>query len=452
MVTRKRGSGCGVDRLEIVFDDERLIADAGLVLPALLCERLGAERVVDAAVSRDGAPAIGAAAGSKALSVCFAMLAGADSIDDCDRLRAGATEAVLPVAPRAATTLGNWLRGFSFGQVRQLDAAAGELLARAWRAGARPERLLIDLDSSISEVHGHRKRGAEYGHTRTLGYHPLFASSAETGEVLHTRLRRGGANTQYGVKRFFEETIARCRRAGHQGGFLVRADAGFVNYDLFRAIIRHGGSFSVATPLQPRIRAAVEQIPEEAWQPIPYPVSSGLAEIAETTVEVAAKHRRGPHPLPERLRLVVRRVLNHDPSHPQQPLFSEYRYFPILTNRTDELATVEAEHRDHAKIELVIRDLKDAGLAHLPSGKMYANMAWLVLASLAHNLQRWIAILGLAERRITQHRTIRNRYLAIPGRIASHARRLRLRLPASWPWRQRFLTAIQRIRALPAPS
>ena len=100
----------------------------------------------------------------------------------------------------------------------------------------------------------------------------------------------------------------------------------------------------------------------------------------------------------------------------------------------------------------MIRDLKDAGLAHLPSGKMYANMAWLVLASLAHNLQRWIAILGLAERRITQHRTIRNRYLAIPGRIVSHARRLRLRLPASWPWRQRFLTAIQRIRALPALS
>ena len=256
MVTRKRGSGCGVDRLEIVFDDERLIADAGLVLPALLCERLGAERVVDAAVSRDGAPAIGAAAGSKALSVCFAMLAGADSIDDCDRLRAGATEAVLPVAPRAATTLGNWLRGFSFGQVRQLDAAAGELLARAWRAGARPERLLIDLDSSISEVHGHRKRGAEYGHTRTLGYHPLFASSAETGEVLHTRLRRGGANTQYGVKRFFEETIARCRRAGHQGGFLVRADAGFVNYDLFprsfataaASRLRHRCSLGYARP------------------------------------------------------------------------------------------------------------------------------------------------------------------------------------------------------------
>jgi hypothetical protein len=140
------------------------------------------------------------------------------------------------------------------------------------------------------------------------------------------------------------------------------------------------------------------------------------------------------------------------PQTPSSRSSAKYRYFPILTSRTDDLLLVEAEHRDHAKIELVIRDLKDAGLAHLPSGKMYANMAWLVLATLAHNLQRWTAILGLHEHRLTQHRTIRNRYLTIPGRIASHARRLRLRLPSNWPWQTQFLNAINRIRALPTPT
>jgi hypothetical protein len=100
----------------------------------------------------------------------------------------------------------------------------------------------------------------------------------------------------------------------------------------------------------------------------------------------------------------------------------------------------------------VIRDLKDAGLAHVPSGRTYANMAWLVLATLAHNLQRWVAILGLGERRISQHRTIRYRCLAIRGRLVTHARRWRLRLPAGWPWRERFLTAIERLRALPASA
>lgn len=449
MVTRERSLPGDLDAIEIAFDDERLVADAGLVLPATLCDRLGAEELIDGLVERPSDPQVGVAAGAKALSVAFAMLAGADSIDDVDRLRAGATGAVIGLRPRAATTAGNWLRGLGFGQVRQLDAACAELLRRAWGAGARPERLVIDLDSSITPVHGHKKRGARYGHTRQLGYHPIFATSAETGEVIHARLRHGAANTQYGAVRFFEESIARCRRAGHQGDFLVRADSGFLSYDLFRAIRRHGGHFSVSATMRAHVRAAIEGIEEADWRPIAYP-GSGRAEIAETTVAVDAKHRRGAHPLPERLRLVVRRVLNHDPAHPQQPLFSDYRYFPILTSRTDDLALVEAEHRDHAQVELVIRDLKDAGLAHIPSGVTYANMAWLVLASLAHNLQRWVAILGLGEGRITQHRTIRNRYLAIPGRLVTHARRWRLRLPAGWPWRQRFVDAIERLRALPA--
>ena len=449
MVTRERVPSIDLDAIEVAFDDERLVADAGLVLPAALCDRLGAERVIDGLVERPSDPEIGYAAGAKALSVVLAMLAGADSIDDVDRLRAGATGSVLGLRPRAASTMGKWLRGLGFGQVRQLDAACGELLRRAWAAGARPERLVIDLDSTITEVHGHTKRGARYGHTRVLGYHPILATSATTGDVIHARLRNGAANTQYGAKRFFEETIARCRRAGHEGSFLVRADSGFVNYALFGAIIRHGGQFSVAATLQAHVRAAIAAIDEDDWQPIAYP-GSGRAEIAETTIPVDPKHRRGAHPLPERLRLVVRRVLNHDPAHPQQPLFNDYRYFPILTNRSADLVLVEAEHRDHARIELVIRDLKDAGLAHIPSGKTYANMAWLVLATLAHNLQRWTAILGLGETRITQHRTIRNRYLAIPGRLVTHARRRRLRLPAGWPWRERFLRALERIRAIPA--
>jgi len=449
MVTRQRGTRGRPDALEIAFDDERVVVDAGLVLPATLCDRLGAAGLIDGLIERPGDPAIGAGAGAKALSVVFAMLAGADSIDDIERLRAGAAGAVTGIRPRAGSTCGKWLRALGFGQVRQLDAAAGELLARAWGAGARPERLVIDLDSSITEVHGYKKAGARYGHTRVLGYHPLFATSAMSGDVIHARLRHGAANTQYGAKRFFEETIARCRRAGHGGSFLVRADSGFVNYALFRAIARHGGHFSVAATMQAHVRAAIEAIAASAWAPIAYP-GSGRAEIAETTIAVDAKHRSGAHPLPARLRLVVRRVLNHDPHHPQQPLFADYRYFPILTSRADDLALVEAEHRDHAQIELVIRDLKDAGLAHIPSGVTYANMAWLVLATLAHNLQRWTAILGLGESRITQHRTIRNRYLAIPGRLVTHARRWRLRLPAGWPWQERFLAAIDRLRALPA--
>ncbi len=137
------------------------------------------------------------------------MLASAGSIDDTDRLQAGASGAVLGFHPRAGSTAGKWLRQIGFGQMRRLDAAAGELLRRGWGAGARPKRLVIDLDSSITHVHDNKKAGARYGHTRVLGYHPPFATSAGSGDVIHARFRRGAANTQYGATRFFTESIAR---------------------------------------------------------------------------------------------------------------------------------------------------------------------------------------------------------------------------------------------------
>ncbi len=450
MVTRKRAPSDGIDDLEIAFDDGRLVADAGLILPATLCGRLGATQLIDGLVARPGNPAIGAGTGAKALSVVFGMLAGADSIDDIDRLRAGATEAVLGLRPRAATTAGNWLRGLGFGQVRQLDCRRRRASSpRLGRFRARPK---APCDrSGLLDHPGPRPQEARCPLRPHPGARisPALCHLCPDGDVIHARLRHGAANTQYGAVRFFTESIARYRRAGHTGGFLVRADSGFLNYGLFRAIARHGGHFSVAATMQAHVRAAISQIAEADWAPIAYS-GSGRAEIAETTIAVDPTHRRGAHPMPARLRLVVRQVLNHDPAHPQQPLFADHRHFPILTSRTDALALVEAEYRDHAQIELVIRDLKDAGLAHIPSGKTYANMAWLVLASRAHNLQRWTAILGLGESRITQHRTIRNRYLAIPGRLGTHAGRWRLRLPAGWPWRERFLEAIERLRGLPA--
>ncbi len=122
MVTRQRTPSSGIDALEIAFDDGRLVADAGLVLPATLCGRLGAQQVIDGLVDRPADPSIGAGAGAKALSVVFAMLADADSIDDTDRLRAGASGAVLGFRPRAGSTAGKWLRQLGFGQVRRLDA------------------------------------------------------------------------------------------------------------------------------------------------------------------------------------------------------------------------------------------------------------------------------------------------------------------------------------------
>ncbi|HVY79316.1 MAG TPA: transposase, partial [Solirubrobacterales bacterium] len=211
------------DSAVVVFDDERAVADAGLVLPATLAQRLGIETLVEECVDLGGRP--GAAnPGRKVMTLVAAMALGADCIEDCEVLRSGRTAAVLPHRVAAPSTLGTFLRSFTFGHVRQLDRVLGEVITRAWKAGAGPGkgRLVVDVDSFVGEVHGYRKQGASYGYDGRRGYHPLLATRAGTGEVLHIRTRKGSANTSRGIVRFLEELIARVGRAGAEGEKLLR--------------------------------------------------------------------------------------------------------------------------------------------------------------------------------------------------------------------------------------
>jgi hypothetical protein len=371
------------------------------------------------------------------MTLVSAMALGADCIDDCELLRSGRTADVLGHRVLAPSTLGTFLRAFTFGHVRQLDRVLGEALQRAWSAGAGPGegRLVVDVDSFVGEAFGPQKQGVGFGYTRVRGYHPILATRADTGEVLHIRLRKGSANTSRGFARFLDELLARVERAGASGPKLLRADSGFWSNHAFARLERAGWQFSIGIRQQPPVRAAIDAIPETAWVDLPdYPKSS-IAQIAETTYGGR--------------RLVVRRVRSLDR---QGQLLPSWELYAFLTNRTDELRTVEAEHRQHAVVELAIRDLKDQALAHFPSGHFFANAAWTVIAALAHNLLRQTQLLGLPATTIRTARTTRRRLLALPGRLVCSARRWTLRMPVRWPWAEAFLTALARLRALPPPS
>jgi hypothetical protein len=422
----------GLDGVRVVFDDRRAVSDAGIVLVATLAERLGIAALA-ARFVRLGDRVGAANAGRKLMTLLFAMVLGADCIDDCDVLRSGRLAALLGKVA-APSTLGTFLRAFTFGHVRQLDRLLAETLTRAWRAGAGPGRgrLVVDVDSFVGELYGRAKQGAAFGYTRRRGYHPLLATRAETGEVLHIRLRKGSANTSRGIGRFLDELIARVDRASATGPKLLRADSGFWSNQTFAKLERAGWQFSIGVRLQPHVRAAIEQIPEHAWHTLAdYPPTS-TAQIAETT-------------LGDR-RLIVRRVRT---LNPQGELLPSWELFPFITNRPEPLETVEAEHRQHAVVELAIRDLKDQALAHFPSGRFTANAAWTVIAALAHNLLRWTTLIGLPTSAVRTARTLRRRLLALPGRLTTSARRWTLHLPARWPWQHDFIRALNRIRALP---
>ena len=429
-----------LDRLAVSFDDPNMVANAGLLLVGTLVARLGLERLVNATV-RLGGRVGGALPGRKVLTLVHAMVVGGSHIDHADVLRSGGTQQVLPHRVMAPSTLGTFLRSFTFGHVRQLEAVVGESLRRAWALGAGPgsRRLVVDVDSTVCAVIGKLKQGAAFGYTRVLGYHPLLATRADTGEVLHARLRKGSANTARGARRFIEELVARVRRAGAEGEIVMRFDSGFWSNDTIAVLGRLGVRYTMAVRTgNVAVAGAIAAIVEEEWADIAY-TPEGQAQVAETTYNGR--------------RLIVRRTRLTDQA--QARLWPHWRHHAFLTDLDGNPADVDAFHRGHAVTELAIRDLKEgAGMDHVPSGRFFANGAWLCCTVLAHNLIRWTVTIGLPRPvdQLTVARTVRTCLLAVPGRLVNGAGRLTLRCPLDWPWSPWFTRRLQVLRALPDSS
>jgi hypothetical protein len=240
-----------LDAVKVTFSDEHLVANAGLMLPATLAQHLGLLGLFEAHVDLGNAPGR-ANVGHKAMTLIHSALLGGDSIDDAEALRAGETQAVLGHAVLAPSTLGTFLRSFTWGHARQLDVVAGELLKRAWAAGAGPgsEPFTIDVDSSIHETYGLAKQGGtRFTYNFVRGYHPLYAVGATTGDILHVRLRGGNAHAGRGAASFLSETFKRVRDAGSTGPLVLRADSGFYNRNVIEACKKVNMRFSVTAKL-----------------------------------------------------------------------------------------------------------------------------------------------------------------------------------------------------------
>ncbi len=410
--------------LSVMFDDDHAVANAGLVLAGLLSEKLGLEQLCDETISIAPFP------GRRAATLVHSLVVGGTCIDDADVLRAGSTSSVLSHRVMAPSTLGTFLRSFTFGHVRQLDAVAEQLLTRAWALGAGPQDapMTIDIDSTIYEVHGHHKQGAGYSYTGVLGYHPVLATRADTGEVLHLRFRRGSSNTQRGAQRFVRETVGRVRRAAASGELTLRCDSGFFSQYVVGACRDHDVRYSITVRQTPVIARTLESIVEEDWTKIDYTMN-GEAWVAETQLQGQ--------------RLIVRRTRLNEP---RPSLFPDYRYHAFITDREGDATFLDVDHRRHAVVELAIRDLKEgSGLEHCPSGEFNANAAWAVLTSIAHNLVRWVGALGLEINGPLVAKTIRRKFIALPGRITHHTRRRQLHLPTRWPWATQWSQCFARI-------
>ncbi len=231
--------------------------------------------------------------------------------------------------------------------------------------------------------------------------------------------------------RFCSELAGRVRRAGAAGPLTVHADSGFWSAKIIGALRHHRIRFSITVRQTGPIKHTIGAIAEDAWVAIDYP-APGIGEVAET------RH--------EGERLVVRRVRYEAD---QGELVPDWRHHAFVTDRYGDALALDADHRAHAVVELAIRDLKEgSGLAHCPSGRFFANAAWLVLSCLAHNLLRWVAQIGLRVPGAIVAKTVRRRYLTLPGRITRSGRQSQLHLPRDWPWAAGFLAALARLRSV----
>jgi hypothetical protein len=441
-----------------VFDDPNLVSSAGLIPVMALARSAGLQ---DLAKRHLSVPTDkGANAGLKVASLVAGMVAGADSIDDMGLLRHGAMGRVFNNV-YAPSTLGSFLRAFTFGHVRQLDAVASRflvglaeqtaLIGPASDPATDTSRLvLVDIDDTIIEVHGYSKQGSSYGYSGVRGLNALLATATtETSApvVVAQRLRKRSCGSPRGAKRLVADALKTTKKLPTcaESRILVRVDSAFYGSATVGAVLRGGADVSVTVRLDKRVKAAISTIGDDAWTPIEYTEAVfdeqtntwvSRAEVAEVPFTAFTSKKQAEQVTG---RLVVRRIpdLNPGAKNGQDTLFDTWRFHAFFTTTSTEQAdtvTADKTHRGHAIIEQVHADLKGAALAHLPSASFAANAAWLVLAVMAFNLTRAAAtITGPALAKATTA-TIRRKLITVPARIASSARRVTLHLPTAWPW------------------
>ena len=441
------------------FDDPNLVSCAGLAPVLQLAERAGLQDLVAEHVRMDKPG--GGNARLKVPALVAGMIAGADSIEDMTLLRHGAMGRLF-TGVRAPSTLGTFLRTFTFGHVRQLDAVASRLLINLSKMApllpGADQLAYVDIDDTVKPTFGYAKEGAGRGYSGVKGLNALLGIVSTPGSapvITGARLRRGQTNSAKGAHRFVADTLLTARAAGATGVLIARMDSAFYQADVVAAVLRHKAAFSITARLLPPVRQAIDAISPDAWTPIKYTnaiydqtaqawVSEAeVAEVAFTAFLTNRKHK------PVTARLIVRRVPDINPAN-QSPLFTVYRHHAVLTNSPLPMLAAESAHRGHAIVEQVIADLKGGPLAHLPSGKFWANSAWLVCAAMAFNLTRTAGSLASTFHARATTGTIRAQLITVPGRLARSARRLVLHLPTGWPWQTAFEQLAERSRHGPA--
>jgi hypothetical protein len=355
------------------------------------------------------------------------------------------------------STVSRVLHAIGPGERQAIGAARAAARERAWRLGGRPERIVLDFDSHLVEVHS-EKEGAAPNRKHGFGFHPLGCWLDESGEALAMLLRPGnaGANTATDHVAVLDAALCqlpadvRDRDRDEPIEILARADAAGATHAFAAALRERRIRFSLGYYVTETVGAAALALDDDAWRPAldadDQPRDG--AWVAELTdhVDLSA--------WPDGTRLIVRKERPHPGAQLRFTDAGGHRYQCFLTDQHgDDLAVLEVCHRLHARVEDRIAEARELGLARLPFHAFEANETWLELILFAQDLLAWLrsCVLDASSARLAPKR-LRHRLLHVAGRLTRSGRRRTLHLPARWPWADALIAAFAQLRALPAPG
>ena len=433
--------------VEVTSDGAGLVSHAGTALLAQVADKVGLTRALSSRLAAVKRRRRGHDPGRVVRDLAVMLADGGECVSDLGAQReqealfgsVASDSTAFRVIDRIASTPG---------MLQALRAAHAHARARFWELDGAPERLTIDVDATLITAHSEKEKAAG-NYKGGYGFHPLQAYLDETREGLGGLLRPGnaGSNTADDHVAVLDLALAQIPAEYVEAQeILVRADSAGATHGLIDYCRDANLRFSVGYELTEPVRAAILQIPADAWVTALDPDGSlrENGEVAEITDGVDLSWWGA------RSRLIVRRERPHPGAQLSFTDHDGYRFGAILTDQPDEdIAVLECRHRQHAHAEDRIRDDKDTGLSKFPFKQFELNEVWLEIVTLAHDLIVWTQALVLdGELANAEPKQLRYRLLHVAGRLAFHGRRAKLHLQDTWPWTGELLAAFQKLKTL----
>jgi hypothetical protein len=439
-------------KVDVRPDGEGLVSHAGAALIAETADRLGLTSALDRALGDLFERTPTHPPGRVVRDLAVMLADGGDALCDLGAVRD--QEALFgPVASDATAYRLIERIAADPEALEALRGARGEARSRAWRRGARPRLVEIDLDATLLIAHSD-KDGTAGNYKGGFGFHPMLAYLDSSEEALAGLLRPGnaGANTAADKIAVLDAALQQLpKRVATREAILVRADSAGATHELIDFCRDGRLRFSVGFDLTEPIRTAILDLGEDAWVPAltqdgePREDGAWVGEITDG-LDLSA--------WPAGSRVIVRREIPHPGAQMSFTDHDGHRFQAILTDQPDpDIAYLEARHRGHARVEDRIKAGKDTGMDKLPFRDFAMNEVWLELSLIAQDLIAWTKALALdGELAACEPKRLRYRLLHVAGRLAFHARQATLHLDRDWPWAGELAAAFARLAALPAPT